>query len=155
MSLAVEQARVAWTVALVGVLLCAVVFGVVVYGAVYARTSSDVLARRLCTPGWCSPWDGWGWTHLLLYFGIGLLMPDHYLAFGALGVAWEGWEFLLSATRCTKWDFIPGQCRPGEQPGEWWYAKWTDLVFNMLGYTAGSVLGNMLRGRPLLPLGRG
>ena len=140
-----DARRAAWTAGLVAVLLCAAAFGVLAYGATYARTPRDVLARRLCTPHWCSPWDGWGWTHLVLYFGLGLLMPGHYLLFGAIGVAWEGWEYALSATRCTRWDVLKS-CRPGEAPGEWWYAKWTDLVFNMLGYTAGSVLGLALRG---------
>ena len=146
-----DPVRTAWTVGLVVVLLCAAFWGVLMYGELYAQSPRDVLTRRLCTPYKCSAYNGWGWSHLLLYVGFGLILPDHYLAFGAVGVAWESWEYLLSVTRCTQWDPVPSRCRPGEQPGDWWYAKFSDLVFNMVGYTVGSVAGNAIRGRPLLP----
>jgi len=142
--------RRAWAVAVVVTLLLGTVVGVVVYGELFARTDRDVLARRLCAGHRCSSYDGWGWSHLLLYTAFGLAMPGHYLAFGALGVAWETWEYAMSATRCTRWD-VMGRCQPGELPGEWWYAKASDLVFNMVGYTLGSVGGHALRGEPLSP----
>lgn len=138
-------------IAIVTVIMLASVVGVLWYGRAVSGGASDVLARRLCSDTYCHPeFRGWSWTHLLLYTAIGIAFPDHYLAALGVGVAWEGWEYFLSVTRCTPWDPFPGKCKPGQQPGDWWYARASDILFNMLGYTIGSVGGNAIRGRPLI-----
>lgn len=67
--------------------------------------------------------DGWSVVHLLLYFVLGVFVPNHYLLVVTGSVAFEALERSL-----------------GERP------RWIiDPATNLLGYTLGSMLSKRLR----------
>lgn len=63
--------------------------------------------------------DGWSLGHFAIYFTIGLFVPNAYF-----------WVFLISVI-CEVWEYIKG-----------WRARWfLDPIVNLLGYTAGTLVG--------------
>lgn len=87
--------------------------------------------------------DWWTVSHLVLYAVFGFLIPNYHTTFFFIGVAFEVIEDMLSSdenTQLVKCDRDKKRhimCR-FSQNDDYWYGKWDDVFFNLLGYTIGS-----------------
>jgi len=79
-------------------------------------------------------------NHFLIYFGLGILIPHNYVLCIVLSIAWEVFEYALTkhpvAYKLTKnhWPI----------PEYYWnennHNRVADIVFNIIGYVAGSLI---------------
>jgi hypothetical protein len=68
--------------------------------------------------------DGWSFTHFVMYAVLGILYPSLGYLVLCIGVGFELFEFSLD------------QIKVGG-----WYAKYSDVVVNLLGFFAGVGIG--------------
>ena len=89
--------------------------------------------------------DFWSVSHLLLFMAFGLVLPNRHVPFFLVGITWEVAEDIISAdetTRlgdCKTHDKSKVMCKFSINDG-YWYAKWDDVFFNLIGYTIGSAI---------------
>jgi len=87
--------------------------------------------------------DGWSISHFLLFTVAGYLFPDKYVIALAIGCVWELFEH-YSGKSHPSWLEGYGDCdklaSDKSDNGNWWYGKWTDIVMNTMGFTAGIYL---------------
>jgi hypothetical protein len=90
--------------------------------------------------------DLWSVSHLLLYMVFGLLIPNQHMSFLLAGAAWEVVEDMLSSDETTQLDDCKTldsrskiMCKFSINDG-FWYAKWDDVLIDLLGYTIGSAI---------------
>lgn len=88
--------------------------------------------------------DWWSMSHVIMYMLYGFFLPNYHFAFLIIGTGFEIFEDMLASdkttqlTDCTK-NKSSLLCRFSVND-DYWYAKWDDIFFNMLGYTLGSAL---------------
>jgi len=81
--------------------------------------------------------DLWSVTHLCFHAFIGFNFP-HMLYFSMFtGVAWELFEFFYGKFQPEFLSEIGGKPDSTQGQGMWWYAKWSDLVVNFVGFMIG------------------
>ena len=93
--------------------------------------------------------DIWSITHILLYLCIGFLKPNKALEFMFLGIGFEVFEDYMASNKVTQLV----NCYQGKMSFwcnntdllNYWYAGFTDVFFNMLGYTIGEFFGRFVR----------
>ena len=92
--------------------------------------------------------DGWTMLHIFMYTLMGYWMPQKSLHFLTLGVLFEILEDYMASNGSTQLVSCSNQLKtfwchtPSTWPSSdgYWYAKWGDIIFNMLGYKLGEYL---------------
>jgi uncharacterized integral membrane protein len=94
--------------------------------------------------------DLWSVSHLLLFMAFGLLIPNRHVSFLLAGATWEIVEDMLSSDETTQCDDCKTpdsrskiMCKFSINDG-YWYAKWDDVLVDLLGYTIGSAIRTTL-----------
>jgi len=85
--------------------------------------------------------DLWSITHVIMYAYFGWLMPGKGFEFFLFGVGFEVLEdYLASNAKTQLFSCASGAlsfwCHSSSND-IYWYGKWDDLLFNLLGYTIG------------------
>lgn len=79
---------------------------------------------------------------------LGFLFPKRYYFIILSGMLWELLEYITQHTNLKFMDHIRGLslCKGSLSDGKkhWWYAKWTDLVMNLLGFMTGAKISRCL-----------
>lgn len=92
--------------------------------------------------------DGWSISHLALYAIIGFIKPNYHLTAFTVGAGFEVFEDYMAADKNTQ---LVDCKEPYDEKGkkkffcngrqdDYWYAKHSDIFWNLLGYTLGSAL---------------
>lgn len=123
-------------------------FGIISYSKYRCKNPNfvDPLTRGSSICSFC---DGWSISHFLFYMLLGYKFPKELVFTMILGIMWEGVEW---ATSRTNWKILSSmrgvsQCNvSGEGSTEertdtigdhWFYAKFSDLILNFLGFMIG------------------
>ena len=93
--------------------------------------------------------DRWSLSHMLLFMVIGFVKPRYHLSAFTAGAAFEVFEDYMASdghtqlADCT----IPIDSKTGNRKffcngrqDDYWYAKHSDIFWNLLGYTIGSAV---------------
>ena len=86
--------------------------------------------------------DGWSISHFLFFLFIGSQFPEkNYLLVAViLGILWELFEHYYGEKRP---GWLGGDCKKlatDNEDGNWWYAKFSDIIMNILGLLIGYYL---------------
>jgi hypothetical protein len=92
--------------------------------------------------------DGWSISHLVLYAIIGFIKPNYHLTAFTIGAVFEVFEDYMAADKNTQ---LVNCSEPFKENGtrkffcngrqdDYWYAKHSDIFWNLLGYTIGSAI---------------
>ena len=123
-------------------MMLAAVIGVFVIGHVLEsnKFEDDPLKNELGIFPGC---DYWSILHALLYFTLGCLFPNRYLAFFILGILWEAFETYNGTHNMKFFGFQLNKDTDGKE--NWWYGRTLDIAVNMFGYILGNyyVNGNL------------
>jgi len=88
--------------------------------------------------------DGWSVTHFTLYMVIGYLNPEKFVIATIFGILWELFEYYVMTFKppiLNNYGLCDGISTDKENT-VWWYAKWTDILCNSLGFISGAYLKN-------------
>ena len=88
--------------------------------------------------------DYWSLSHLLLFGLFGFIIPNQHFSFLTIGVAWELFEDYLCNDRDTQ--LVDCKIKENKQESFWcnglnddyWYANYSDIFSNIVGYVIGS-----------------
>lgn len=128
-------------ITIIGILL-------IMIGHVYRDSLQSTLKQKVMTLPEADV-DLWSVSHILFYMACGFIIPNYPITFLGIGVGFEMFEDFMSADDNTQLANCKQSCdangckRPntlwcnGVQDG-YWYGKWDDVLFNVLGYIAGS-----------------
>jgi hypothetical protein len=92
--------------------------------------------------------DGWSLSHMALFAIIGFIKPNYYLSAFCFGAVFEVFEDYMASDKntqlvdCSQPFNIDGKRKffcNGRQD-DYWYAKHSDIFWNLLGYTVGSAI---------------
>lgn len=116
-------------------LMLAAGIGVFVMGYVLEANefTDDPLKTEL---GICPGCDYWSILHCSLYFMLGCMFPNKYLAFFIFGVLWELFETYNGSHNMKFFGMTLNKDTDGTE--NWWYGRTLDISVNMFGY----ILGN-------------
>jgi|ETNvirnome_6_100_1030635.scaffolds.fasta_scaffold02491_7 hypothetical protein len=115
-------------------------FGIISYSKYRCKNSNftDPLTRGSSICSFC---DGWSISHFLFYMLLGYKFPKELVFTMILGLIWESVEW---ATSHTNWKILSSmrgvsQCNVGTDTigDHWFYAKFSDLILNFLGFMIG------------------
>jgi hypothetical protein len=90
--------------------------------------------------------DGWSFLHFILYFCFGFVKPGYTFTLFTAGVMFEIFEDGKSSDNntqlldCTNLDIkksLIGSVYCKGSDNSYWYGKFDDIVFNLLGYITG------------------
>jgi hypothetical protein len=96
-----------------------------------AKVAEDTLTPlRVGRDGWMS---GWALSHLLGFFLIALILPDHWFIIFWAGVLWELFEY--------------GMANAYGKEHVYWYHVWFDIALNGLGIALGVSIMKAIRTR--------
>lgn len=98
--------------------------------------------------------DGWSFSHVIFFLIVGYNFPTkkYLIASFILGIIWELIELILSMMNYQSGDRRSRRERyhslfnctnvntHKNEEGKWWYAKWSDLIMNLLGLIIGYFL---------------
>ena len=83
--------------------------------------------------------DGWSITHVTFFALLGYYYPTYFWYAFIWGVIWELCEYLSGKYKPKILsDF--GECNKLQTDNpdkKWWYAKWTDIICNVIGFLLG------------------
>ncbi len=128
------------------VLLLTCIIMIFIYGYYLRSTkTSDILGHKFYDSKLISGIDGWSITHFLFFFLIGILYPNHHLAALSAGTAWEYTEQYLGTNKVkisgTRIKLVGDIDSDGNYNDDsYWYAKTSDIIVNIFGYSIGSYL---------------
>jgi hypothetical protein len=130
----------------------ALVLGIIVFSLLF------IMVRHICEEQMqknlqyslykndCFNFDGWSLAHFMMYFFIGFVKPGYTFTAFTAGVMFEVFEDgkasdshtqLLDCTDQGIKKSLIGKvyCNGGEN--SYWYGKFDDIIFNLLGYITG------------------
>lgn len=128
------------------VLLMTISMVFIIFGHCYPqKVQSKLKAPLLFLPATSLDW--WSLTHFVLYFLFGLIKPNYHLTFLLIGMSFECVEDWLASNQSTQLVNCAAESYISKlwcirKDGDYWYAKWDDVVINVLGYTLGSSVAN-------------
>ena len=87
--------------------------------------------------------DGWSISHFILFTCLANMYPNEipYIIFG--GILWEIFEYLTSNSKLTILSTLRGisECKiVTDESQTWFYAKYTDILMNVLGCLTGYLI---------------
>lgn len=131
----------------VAILIVAVI-AIVAYGYYLRKTKSrDILETKIIDRKGFEGIDGWGLTHALLYFVMGLMYPGHYVQALALSYLWEMTEDFLGTHPITvggkRLQLIGDTDADGRPTGNdkaYWFGRISDVAINVTGYILGTAV---------------
>ena len=83
--------------------------------------------------------DIWTLIHYGFYLLVGYLYPNSLIITMFLGLLWELFEFYIGEKKPKLMENI-GFCTTDGKERVWWYGKFSDLIFNYLGFITGRYL---------------
>jgi len=83
--------------------------------------------------------DGWSITHIIFFMILGYNFPNTFILSIIIGILWELCEYTLGKNRIP----LLEECynlSTDKQDGNWWYAKWSDVLLNIIGFLIGKAI---------------
>ncbi len=75
--------------------------------------------------------EGWGLSHLILYFILTYIYPSEWLFLLICGIIWEIIEYVISLYHKKINKFYI--CSNYNENNDYWYAQYEDIIMNILG----------------------
>ena len=107
-----------------------------IYGYMNIDINRDVLITYKFFD--CKDCDIWLLSHVILYFILGYVYPNHYLFWLIAGYIWELFEHYNGIHNIN----ILGYKLNRNSKNQWWYGRLSDIAANMTGYILGNYVHN-------------
>lgn len=93
----------------------------------------DILQYKWFQQNYLKSFDGWLFSHFILFFIMGYLFPHSIRLSFLFSVIWELFEYLTS-----KYGLL--YLKDKGCYHTWWYGKWEDIAINSIGLLIGRTL---------------
>jgi len=122
-----------------------VVFAYGKYRCDYITKHKDILEFSLFPNSNKYGIDGWSITHFSLFLLVGYFYSKTFILSMTLGLLWELFETYVGIYK-PKLIRGLGFCQLSSNRYKiWWYGKWSDPVFNLLGFLTGAYINKYLK----------
>ena len=120
-----------------------VVIVIICYGSYNCLINKkDILQYKWFKQKYLKSFDGWLFSHFILFFIMGYLFPHSIRLSFLFSVIWELFEYLgnweLFEYLTSKYGLL--YLKDKGCSHTWWYAKWEDIVINLIGLLIGRAL---------------